>query len=130
MAPLSDQADCNELTLSLTVGKSHQMRQLPTGANRILNEQNFLVRQKSTIYALNIVSTPTVDPRFGDLWDRAADALGTAAIFQRRAERYERMIRVLTFVGLVLPIIIGGIVLGGLADQDLLKKCIFAASAL
>jgi len=72
----------------------------------------------------------TVDPRFTELHKRAADSFATAAIFQRRSEKYERLMRVLTFFGLVLPIVIGGIVMGGLADPELLKRWVYVAGVL
>jgi mobilome CxxCx(11)CxxC protein len=86
--------------------------------------------KRSRMFVPNLMGTPTVDPRFEDLHKRAMDAFATAAIFQRRAETLEWLIRMLTYFGLVIPIIIGGIVLGSLADPILLAKFVYVAGVL
>lgn len=47
-----------------------------------------------------------------DCWARALYAYGTAHIFLARSNRYARLLRALSFAGIVVPLLIGGIVLG------------------
>lgn len=47
-----------------------------------------------------------------DCWDRALYAYGTAAVFQKRSRRYRSLIRALTFMGIIVPLLIGGVVIG------------------
>lgn len=44
-------------------------------------------------------------------WDNALHALGTSAIFERRANTYRQRLRLLTFLGIVVPLAVGGMVL-------------------
>lgn len=44
-------------------------------------------------------------------WDRALEAFGTAYIFQERANQYKIQLRLLTFLGIVIPLAAGGVVL-------------------
>lgn len=44
-------------------------------------------------------------------WDRATDAFGTAYIFERRARRLHRSLRILTFVGLLPAVVVGAFAL-------------------
>lgn len=46
-----------------------------------------------------------------DQWKRAIDAYGTAYIFTKRAEKIRRPMRVLTFTGFALPILVGAVLL-------------------
>ncbi|MGH6879011.1 MAG: mobilome CxxCx(11)CxxC protein [Rhizomicrobium sp.] len=64
------------------------------------------------------------------LWTQAKEAFGTAAIFEKRARTYRRLVRGLTFYGLAIPLIIGAIVLGNLAANRPLAIAIYIASAL
>jgi mobilome CxxCx(11)CxxC protein len=45
-------------------------------------------------------------------WDRAVHAYGIAAVFQKRAKSYGSLIRALTFMGIIVPLLIGGVVVG------------------
>jgi len=47
----------------------------------------------------------------GLCWDAAFRAFATAAIFERRSARYSRNLRVLSFVGFGVPLMIGGLVM-------------------
>jgi mobilome CxxCx(11)CxxC protein len=71
-----------------------------------------------------------VDPRTGELWNRATDAFGTGAMFERRAQRYRRWIDLLTFFGLVFPLAIGLIVAANLLKKASLEAVIYWAGAL
>ena len=46
-----------------------------------------------------------------DCWDQAIYAFGTAWIFEQRAKRYRWRLRILDFLGIVVPVTVGGIVL-------------------
>lgn len=75
-------------------------------------------------------TSATIDPRFSELHDRAADAFGTATIFQRRARKYRRLVRTLTFFGVAIPGGIGGVVLANLFQKSVLEQFIWVAGAL
>jgi mobilome CxxCx(11)CxxC protein len=46
-----------------------------------------------------------------ECWDRATYAYGTGAIFLLRSRRYKQGLRALTFLGIAIPVLIGGVVL-------------------
>jgi mobilome CxxCx(11)CxxC protein len=71
-----------------------------------------------------------VDPRNNELWDHATDAFGTAEIFRKRAGNYKGLVRFLTFFGLVIPIVIGGIVLANLLKEIPLQQVVYYAGVL
>lgn len=73
---------------------------------------------------------PGVDPRNNEIWDRATNAFGTAAIFERRARKYRRLVRSLTFFGLVIPLAIGSIVAANLLEKLPLERVIYCAGVL
>jgi len=50
------------------------------------------------------------DEEIQDCWDRSLRAFGTAHIFERRSRGAKRRIRVLSFVGMAVPVLIGGLV--------------------
>jgi len=56
--------------------------------------------------------TQASDALCSDCWDRALYAFGTAEVFLRRSHQYTRRLQALSFFGLVVPLLIGGIVLG------------------
>jgi mobilome CxxCx(11)CxxC protein len=77
------------------------------------------------------MGTPVaVNSKFADSHTRAVDAFGTAVIFQRRARKYRRLVRLLTFFGIAIPGAIGGIVLANLFQKNLLEQLIYVAGAL
>lgn len=47
-----------------------------------------------------------------ECWDAAFRAFGTASIFERRALSLKRKLRLLSYVGIVVPIFVGGSVMG------------------
>jgi mobilome CxxCx(11)CxxC protein len=55
-------------------------------------------------------ATPMGPPR-EDAWNRALHATATALIFERRAKVLKRKLRFLSFAGLAVPVIIGGLAL-------------------
>jgi mobilome CxxCx(11)CxxC protein len=65
-----------------------------------------------------------VDPRFAELHDRAADAFATAAIFARRAKKYRRLVEWLTFIGLAIPVVVGGIALADYKNPAYLTEAV------
>ena len=46
-----------------------------------------------------------------ECWNRAIHAYGTASIFKERAARCQGKLRKLTFLGIAVPVVVGGIVL-------------------
>src|SRR3989304_6903481 len=46
-----------------------------------------------------------------ECWDRAIQTFGTAYLFEIRARRLQRRTRSLTFLGIVVPVTVGGIIL-------------------
>lgn len=46
-----------------------------------------------------------------DCWNRAINAFGTGEIFRRRSQKYTKRIQLLTFLGIVVPILVGAVVL-------------------
>ena len=65
-----------------------------------------------------------VDPRFVELHKWALDAFATAAIFARRASRYRRLVEWLTFIGLAIPVVVGGIALADYKDPRFLTEAV------
>lgn len=45
-----------------------------------------------------------------DCWDRAAQTFGTARIFETRARLLKRNLRLLSFLGIAVPLTVGGVV--------------------
>jgi mobilome CxxCx(11)CxxC protein len=45
-----------------------------------------------------------------DCWRYAMQAFGTAYIFQQRAHKVRKLLRITTFLGIAIPVIIGGII--------------------
>jgi mobilome CxxCx(11)CxxC protein len=77
------------------------------------------------------MSTPApVDPRFAELYNRAAEALATAEIFQQRAKKYRRLVMLLTFFGVAIPGTIGVVALGNLVVAGLLENFKWYAGVL
>jgi mobilome CxxCx(11)CxxC protein len=72
----------------------------------------------------------TIDPRNEEIWNRATNAFGTSAIFERRARRYKRLNRFLTFFGLLVPVVIGSIAAAHLLENVSLEKVIYWTGAL
>ncbi len=45
-----------------------------------------------------------------ECWNRALNARGTSYIFSIRADKYKRLIRLITVLGIIVPILLGGVV--------------------
>lgn len=58
-----------------------------------------------------MVRTDATDRICKDCWERGVDAFGTATIFLRRSRNYRQLLRALSFVGVVVPLVVGGTVL-------------------
>ena len=58
------------------------------------------------------------------------DAFGTGELFQKRSRRYTTRIQWLSFSGLVLPLFIGGVVIGFGPEAAYLKRLLVAAAIL
>ncbi|WP_367130405.1 mobilome CxxCx(11)CxxC protein [Saccharothrix sp. HUAS TT1] len=52
------------------------------------------------------------DVTIQDCWKRAREAFGTSFVFEKRSQRLATFLRVLGFMGLVVPVVIGGLVGG------------------
>lgn len=65
-----------------------------------------------------------------DCWTRAIHAFGTAAVFERRAARYRRLVRVPAFLGVAVPVVVGGMVLSFGTEQASLPAIILVAGIL
>lgn len=59
-----------------------------------------------------LTRTAATDHICSDCWERAIYAHGTAEVFLKRSRLYAWLLRALSFWSLVLPIFIGGIVIG------------------
>ncbi len=64
-----------------------------------------------------------------ECWNRAVHAYGTGTLFLTRSRLYTRLLRALSFLGIVVPLLIGGVVLGFGIDARYLKQFIAAAAA-
>lgn len=74
--------------------------------------------------------TSQTDQICADAWDRAIYAYGTGAIFLARSQYYRRLLRALAFVGIVVPLIIGGFVLGFGVQSRFLPLLLVLAAGL
>lgn len=72
----------------------------------------------------------TLDFALRDCRSRGIDATGTAHVLERRSTRLERQLKFLTFVGLAVPVVVGGLVLGYGAGFKALGLVIAAAAGL
>ncbi len=56
-----------------------------------------------------------------DCWNNALYCWGTAVIFERRGRRLGRLLRILNFIGIGVPLAVGGIVLSISAKQSVVQ---------
>jgi len=63
-------------------------------------------------------------------WDEAVYAYGTAYIFELRANWYRWLLRAITFLGIVMPVVIGAIYLSFRSQQLLLDVLVSIAGIL
>jgi len=65
-----------------------------------------------------------------ELWNSAFHSYGTAYIYGQRAKAIEKRLTLITFLGIVVPIIVGGIVTSYGTESSVLKYAIIAAAPL
>ena len=63
-------------------------------------------------------------------WDRAIHAFATATVLERRAAALQRKTRALTFLGIIGPLLVGGLVLSFGATASWVPGLLVAASVL
>ena len=74
--------------------------------------------------------TAETDRICGESWKLAIYAFGTAVIFQKRGRRYRALIRALTYFGIAVPLLIGGVVLGFGLQATFLPALLWLAAAV
>ena len=67
---------------------------------------------EDTLQKNTAMRTADTDRICGESWRLAIFAFGTAIVFQKRSRRYRSLVRALTFMGIVVPVLIGSVVLG------------------
>lgn len=72
----------------------------------------------------------TTDALRTQCWNSALEAFGTAFIFEQRAQSLRNRLRLLQFVGLAVPLLVGLIVLGFGTNTDYLPRVLLAAGVL
>lgn len=60
-------------------------------------------------------------------WDRALHSFGTGHIFRRRVDKFRRLLRLLSFLGIVVPLLVGGVVLSFGAEFKCLNVVLILA---
>jgi mobilome CxxCx(11)CxxC protein len=75
-----------------------------------------------------MIRTEATDRICAECWNRAIHAYGTGEIFVRRSRTYTSLLRALSFMGIVIPLLIGGVVLGFGTDGSYLKPLIAIAA--
>ncbi len=63
-------------------------------------------------------------------WNEAVYCFGTSGIFGKRATRYRRLLRLLSFLGVAVPAMLGGILLAFGTNFEYLSLTIYVASLL
>ena len=74
--------------------------------------------------------TDSSDRICGECWERAIYAYGTGAIFLARSQRYRNLLRALAFVGIAVPLLVGGFVIGFGVQSPHLPELFAGAAAL
>lgn len=80
--------------------------------------------------AADSVGTAEIDILRKRCWKNALEAFGTGFIFEQRARRLRRLLRWLTFLGIAVPVTVGGVVLSFGTKPELLPYVIAAAGVL
>ena len=83
-----------------------------------------------TVHWEQMDRTAETDRISSDCWERALYAYGTATIFLKRSRKYKRLLQWLGFVGIIVPLVIGGAVLGFGLQASYLPALITVAAAL
>lgn len=76
------------------------------------------------------INSSAIDDLRIQSWDEAVHTYGTGYIFERRANKYRWLLRTVAFLGLVVPLTIGGIYLSFHSQQKLLDVSITIAGIL
>lgn len=77
-----------------------------------------------------MTDSDTTDVIRKDCWDQAIYAYGTAWIFEQRAKRSRLLLRLLDFLGIAVPVTVGGIILSFGTTPNYLPYIITAAGVL
>ena len=64
-----------------------------------------------SLWAREPVSNANSEHLRSDCWNRALYAFGTAYLFERRAKRFGDRLRWVTFLGILVPLLVGGVIL-------------------
>jgi mobilome CxxCx(11)CxxC protein len=65
-----------------------------------------------------------------DCWDRGLNAFATGAIFLRRSRNYRKLLQLLGFVGMIVPLLVGGFVMAFGTSPTYLPRLLLIAGAL
>lgn len=76
------------------------------------------------------INTSIIDDIRRQAWDEAVLTYGTAYIFEQRANKYRWFLRIISFLGIVVPLTIGAIYLSFSSQQMLLDVAVLVASIL
>ncbi|MGA0588851.1 mobilome CxxCx(11)CxxC protein [Dyella sp. KRB-257] len=74
--------------------------------------------------------TQLTDKICAECWNRAIDCYGTGKIFIERANRYRKLLDFISYLGIAVPALVGGIVLAYGAHASYLPLIFFAAGLL
>jgi mobilome CxxCx(11)CxxC protein len=87
-------------------------------------------QQSRELVPLNNHGDSEIDKLRSDCWDSALYAFGTASIFERRARRLGYGLKILTYVGFVVPLAVGTAVLSFNISHALVVNIAMIAGAL
>lgn len=65
-----------------------------------------------------------------DCWSKAINCLATSYIFQNKALSYGKYLRYINLLGIIVPLIIGGIAMGYNEESEYLKYAVWVATPL
>jgi len=72
-----------------------------------------------------------LDEKYNNLrnicWKKAVDCYGTASIFEKRVRKLKHKIRLLRFIGILVPLLVGGVVISFGSDYKHLEIIIYFA---
>jgi len=81
------------------------------------------------VIEIRMLRTDATDRVCSDCWNRAIYAYGTGQIFLKRTRKYTKLLQALSFFGIVVPLLIGGVVLGFGTKGSYLETLIAIAAA-
>jgi mobilome CxxCx(11)CxxC protein len=76
-----------------------------------------------------MLRTDATDRVCSECWNRGIHAHGTGALFLKRSRKYTKLLQALSFFGIVVPLLIGGVVIGFGTKGSYLDKLLIAAAA-